>query len=335
MVPPVLGADMKRREFIALVGGMAVTWPLAARAQQLAMPVIGLLKNTTAAASTLQVAAFRQGLKEMSYDEGRNAAIEYHYADNHYDRLLELATDLVHRHVDVIMAAGDNPALAAKAATPTIPIVFAVAGDPIQLGVVANLNRPGGNVTGVSFFSTTVTSKRLGLLHELVPKATMIGLLANPSNSSVEAEVREAEAAVRLLGCELLVEHATSATNIDMAFSALVQRGAGAILVAGDALFISRHHQLVALAARYAVPASYNLREYTQGGGLMSYGADISDIYHQAGVYAGRILRGVKPADLPVMLPTKFPLVINLKTANALGLTVPPGVLAIADEVIE
>jgi putative ABC transport system substrate-binding protein len=326
---------MRRREFIALLGGAATAaWPLGARAQP-AMPVIGLLKNTTAGASTLQVSAFRQGLKEMGYDEGRNVDVEYHYADNNYDRLSELATDLVRRPVNLIMAGGDNPALAAKAATSTIPIVFAVAGDPVQLGVVANLNRPGGNITGVSFFSITVTPKRMGLLHELVPKATVIGLLANPNNSSTEAEAEEAEAAGRELGCELLVVHATNATDIDTAFATLVQRGAGAIVVAGDALFINRHDQIVALAARYAIAASYNLREYVQAGGLMSYGADILDIYHQAGVYAGRILRGVKPADLPVMLPTKFPLVINLKTAKALGVSVPPGMLATADEVIE
>ena len=326
---------MNRRDAIALLGSTALAWPLGARAQQSALPVIGLLKNTTAGASTLQVAAFRQGLSEMGYDEGHNVAIEYHYADNHYDRLLELATDLVHRRVDVIMAAGDNPALAAKAASQTIPIVFAVAGDPVQLGVVANLNRPGGNVTCVSFFSLTVTPKRLGLLHELVPKAAVIGLLINPSNASAQAEVREADLAARVLGCELLVINAASAPEIDTAFATFVQRGAGAVLVAGDALFINRKDQIVALAASHAVPVSYNLRDYAQAGGLMSYGADIFDIYHQAGVYVGRILRGVKPADLPVMLPTKFPLVINLKTAKALGLTVPPGVLAIADEVIE
>jgi putative ABC transport system substrate-binding protein len=323
-----------RREFICAVGS-AAAWPPAARAQQPAMPVIGFLKNTTAGASTLQVAAFRQGLNEIGFEEGRNLAVEYHYADNNYDRLSELAADLVRRPVNLILAAGDNPALAAKAATTTIPIVFAVAGDPVQLGVVANLNRPGSNVTGVSFFSITVTPKRLGLLHELVPKATVIGLLANPNNSSGEAEVKEAEAAARELGCELVVVNATNAADIDTAFATVVQRSAGAVVVAGDALFINRHDQIVGLAARYAVPASYNLREYAQVGGLMSYGADILDIYHQAGVCAGRILRGVKPADLPVMLPTKFSLVINLKTAKALGLAVPPGVLAIADEVIE
>ncbi len=326
---------MRRRQFISLVGCAAGVWPFAAHAQQVSMPVIGLLKNTTAVASTLQVAAIRQGLSEKGYDEGRNVLIEYHYADNTYDRLSELAADLVRRPVNLIIAAGDNPALAAKAATAAIPIVFVVAGDPVQLGVVENLNRPGGNVTGVSFFSTTVTPKRLGLLHELVPKATVIGLLANPNNSSAEAEVKEAEAAARELACELLVVQATNAAEIDTAFATLVQRGTGAIVVAGDALFINRHDQIVTLAARNAVPATYNLREYAQAGGLMSYGADIFDTYHQAGVYAGQILRGVKPADLPVMLPTKFPLVINLKTAKALGLTVPPGMLAIADQVIE
>jgi putative tryptophan/tyrosine transport system substrate-binding protein len=326
---------MKRRGFITLLGGAAATWPIMARAQQPGRPVIGLLKNTSADASTVQVAAFRRGLNELGYDETRNVTIEYLYADNNYERLSELAVDLVHNRVDVIMAAGDNPALAAKAATPTTPIVFAVAGDPVQLGVVANLNHPGGNVTGVSFFSSTITPKRLGLLHELVPKATLLGLLANPNNASAEAEEGEAKAATGLLGSRLLVVKATSAADIDTAFATLVQQGAGAILVAGDAFFINRHDQIVALAARYAVPAIYNLREYTQAGGLMSYGADIQDIYHQAGVYAGRILRGVRPADLPIMLPTKFPLVINLKTAKALGLSIPPGILAIADEVIE
>jgi putative tryptophan/tyrosine transport system substrate-binding protein len=330
---------MRRRDFIVLLGGTAAAppllRPLAACAQQPARPVIGLLKNTSADASTVQVAAFRRGLSEIGYDETRNVTIEYHYADNNYGRLSELAADLVQRGVDLIMAAGDNPALAAKAATPTIPIVFAVAGDPVQLGVVANLNRPGGNVTGVSFFSSTITPKRLGLLHELVPKATVLSLLANPSNASGEAEVREAKAATSLLGCKLLVAKATNAADIETAFAELVQQGAGAILVAGDAFFINRHDQIVTLAARHAIPAIYNLREYTQAGGLMSYGADILDIYHQAGVYAGRILRGVKPADLPIMLPTKFPLVINLKTAKALGLTVPPSLLAVADEVIE
>jgi ABC-type uncharacterized transport system substrate-binding protein len=325
---------MRRRDFIAALGS-SPAWPLAARAQQRAVPVIGFLKNTAADASTQQVAAFQQGLNEMGYTEGHNVAIEYHYADNHYDQLPALAADLVRRKVDVITAAGDDPAVAAKAATPTIPIVFAVAGDPIQLGVVTNLNRPSANVTGVSFFSTTVTSKRLGILREFVPKATVFGLLANPGNASAKVEVKEAEAAAHLLGCKFLVSQAGSASEIDTAFGALVQRGADAILVAGDALFINRRDQIIALAAHYEVPVSYNLREYTQAGGLMSYGADISDIYRLAGVYTGRILRGVKPTDLPVMLPTNFPLVINLKTAKALGLAIPSGILAIADEVIE
>jgi putative ABC transport system substrate-binding protein len=330
---------MRRREFIVLLAGTAAAplllRPLTACAQQPARPVIGLLKNTSADASTVQVAAFRRGLSEIGYDETRNVTIEYHYADNNYARLSELAADLVQRRVDLIMAAGDNPALAAKVATPTIPIVFAVAGDPVQLGVVANLNHPGNNVTGVSFFSSTITPKRLGLLHELVPKAAVLGLLTNPNNASAEAEVGEAKTAISLLGCDLLVVKATSAVDIDTAFAALVQQGAGATLVAGDAFFINRRDQIVTLAARYSIPAIYNLREYTQAGGLMSYGADIIDVYHQAGVYAGRILRGVKPANLPIMLPTTFPLVINLKTAKALGLSIPPEILAIADEVIE
>ena len=326
---------MNRRDTIALLGGLAVTRPFMARAQQPSRPVIGLLKNTSADASTLQMAAFRRGLDEMGYDEARNVTIEYHYADNNYERLSAFAAELVQRRVDVIMAAGDNPALAAKAATPTIPIVFAVAGDPVQLGVVANLNRPGGNVTGVSFFSSTVVPKRLGLLHGLVPKAAVLGLLTNPNNASAEAELREAKAAASVLGCELLTVKAASPADIDTAFATLAQQNAGAILVAGDAFFINRLDQIVALAARYAIPAIYNLREYTEAGGLMSYGADIQDIYRQAGVYAGRMLRGVNPADLPIMLPTKFPLVVNLKTAQVLGLSIPPGILAIADEVIE
>jgi putative tryptophan/tyrosine transport system substrate-binding protein len=287
---------MRRREFIVLLGGTAAAppllRPLAASAQQPASPVIGLLKNTSADASTVQVAAFRRGLNEMGFDEARNVTIEYHYADNNYERLSTLAADLVHRRVDVIMAAGDNPALAAKAVTTTIPIVFAVAGDPVQLGVVANLNRPDGNATGVSFFSSNITPKRLGLLRELLPKATVLGLLTNPNNASAEAEVGEAKTAISLLGCDLLVVKATSAGDIDTAFAALVQQGAGAILVAGDAFFINRREQIVTLAARYSIPTIYNLREYTQAGGLMSYGADIIDVYHQAGVYAGRILRG-------------------------------------------
>jgi putative ABC transport system substrate-binding protein len=325
---------VRRRDFITLLGGTAA-WPTAVRAQQSALPVIGLLKNTSAEASMLQVSAFRRGLSEMGYEEGRNVGIDYRYADNHYDRLFELAADLVRRQVNLIMAAGDNPALAAKAATPMIPIVFAVAGDPVQLAVVANLNRPGGNVTGVSFFSSTITPKRLGLVHELVPKVTKVSLLLNPSNASAEAELKEAQAAATELGCELLVAKAANPTDIDTAFATIRQRGAGVVLVAGDALFINRRDQIISLAARYTLPAIYNLREYTEAGGLMSYGADILDIYRQAGVYAGRILRGVKPSDLPIMLPTKFPLVINLKTAKALGLIVSPGVLAIADELIE
>jgi putative tryptophan/tyrosine transport system substrate-binding protein len=326
---------MRRREFVTLLGGATAGWPLVARAQQSAVPLIGFLKNTAAEASTLQVDAFRRGLNEMGYDEGRNVSIEYHYADNRYDRLSSLAAGLVHRRVDLIVAAGDNPALAGKAATATIPIVFVVAGDPVQLGVVTNLNRPNGNATGVSFFSSTVISKRLGLLHSLVPKTSLFSLLVNPTNSSAEAEVAEAETAAHALGCELLIVKATNTADLDMAFATLTERGVGAAVIAGDAFFINSRDQIVALAARDRIPAVYNLREYIQAGGLISYGADISDTYRQAGVYSGRMLRGVKPTDLPVMLPTKFPLVINLKSAKALGLDIPASMLAIADEVIE
>jgi putative ABC transport system substrate-binding protein len=326
---------MKRREFIRFIGSSVLGWPLAVRAQQPMMPVVGFLKNTAASASMLQVAAFRGGMSKMGYDEGHSVSIEYRYADNQYDRLSNLAVDLVRRRVDLIVAAGDNPALAAKAATQTIPIVFVVAGDPVQLGVVSNLNRPDGNATGVSFFSSTVTSKRLGLLHTLLPDASSLALLVNPMNSSADAEVAEADTAAHVLGCNLLVAKATSTVDIDLAFVTLQKQGAAAIVIAGDAFFINSRDQIVALAARYRIPAIYNLREYIQAGGLMSYGADISDIYQQAGWYSGRLLRGVKPTDLPVMLPTEFPLVINLKTAKALGLGIPPGLLAIADEVIE
>ena len=266
---------MRRREFIMLVGGAAAGWPRVARAQQSTMPVIGFLKNTAAEASTFQVAAFRRGLREMGYDEDRNVSIEYHYADNQYDRLTKLAVDLVQHRVDLIVAAGDNPALAAKAATPMIPIVFAVAGDPVQLGVVSNLSHPDGNATGVSFFSSTVTSKRLGLLHTFATKASLLGLLVNPTNSSAEAEVAEAETAAHALGCELLVVKATNTSDIDMAFATLMQRGAGGAVIAGDAFFINSRDQIVALAARNRIPTVYNLREYVQAGKLMSYGADI------------------------------------------------------------
>lgn len=326
---------MRRRNFVIGLVGATVMGLCAARAQQSAVPVIGFLKNTAAEASTLQVAAFRHGLSEMGYDDGRNVTIEYHYADNQYARLSSLAADLVHRRVSLIVAAGDNPALAAKAATSTIPIVVAVAGDPVQLGVVSNLNRPDGNVTGVSFFSSSVTSKRVGLLHTMVPKVATLSLLVNPTNSSAEAEAAEAVTAAHALGCDLLVVKATSTSDIDLAFATLAQRGAGATVIAGDAFFINSRDQITALAAHYEIPAIYNLREYTQAGGLISYGADIFDTYRQAGVYSGRILRGVKPADLPVMLPTRFPLVINLKTSKALGLDIPASLLAVADEVIE
>ena len=327
---------MKRWEFIRLVGSAGVVWPLASPAQQPPMPVIGYLSSLSAASSVSRVAGFRRGLKETGFNESQNVSIEYRWADGQYDRLPRLAADLVGRQVAVIVAVGGtDPGRAAKAATTTIPIVFLSAADPVTAGLVTSLNRPGGNVTGVSMIGFTLDSKRLELLHELVPKASSIAVLINPNYPDVKAQSQEVHEAAVLLSVKPMMLAAGTERDINAAFTTVVQRGAGALLVASDPFLVSRREQLIALAARHALPTMYTSRESAADGGLVSYAADFPDGYRQAGVYAGKILKGTKPGDLPVMQPIKFELVINLKTAKALGLTIPPSILARADEVIE
>jgi putative tryptophan/tyrosine transport system substrate-binding protein len=321
---------MKRREFITLIGG-AAGWPLVARAQQ-TIPVIGFLHSASATAAH---GGFRQGLNDTGYREGR-IVVEYRYAEGHYDRLPELAADLIRRQVAVLAASGGvHTPLAAKAAASDIPIVFAIGSDPVKFGLVASLNRPGGNVTGVSFFTAELEPKRLGLLYELVPRLRVAAALVNPSNANAENQTRELQEGSRTLGLELHILRASSERDFDAAFANLIQVRAGGLVVASDPFFFSRRQQLIALAARHAVPAIYEWREMAEAGGLMSYGTNLTDAYRQAGVYTGRILNGEKPADLPVVRPTKFELVLNLKTAKALGLVVPNALQLVADEVIE
>jgi putative ABC transport system substrate-binding protein len=324
---------MRRRELITLLGGAAAAWPLVARAQQPAIPVIGFLSSRSPGESTLVVGAFRQGLKEAGYAEGRNAHIAFRWAEGRYDRLSALAGELVEIQVAVILAAGgDQTGLAAKAATSTIPIVN-IGSDPVAAGLVASLNRPGGNVTGISSMNVELGAKRLGLLHELVPSAARFFVLINPKNPFAEAFVTDVRTAA--MGRQIEVVSASTNLDIDMAFAILVQKRADALLVSPDPLFVSRRVQLATLAARHAVPAIYPFREDVEAGGLMSYGASNTDLIRQAGVYTGRVLKGEKPADLPVMQATKFEFVINLQTARALGVAVPPMLLARADEVID
>jgi putative tryptophan/tyrosine transport system substrate-binding protein len=327
---------MRRREFITLLGGIAAAWPVIARAQQSAMPVIGFLHSGSPDVFAQQLVWFRQGLKERGYVEGQNAAIEYRWAEGQFDRLPALAADLVSRRVAVVAAMGGNlSALAAKAATATIPIVFLTGSDPVKTGLVASLNRPEANVTGISWLVEELGSKELGLLHELTPNATTVGLLINQNNPSAQRQIANAQEAARGLGLQLLVLNATTVGEIDKCFEAFVEHRAGALLIGADPFFGNRVAQLVALAARHRIPTMYFGRGFTEAGGLMSYGASQMDAWRQVGVYIARILKGAKPAELPAMQSTKFEFVINFKTANSLGLDVPPGLSARADEVIE
>jgi putative ABC transport system substrate-binding protein len=327
---------MTRREFISLLAG-AAAWPLAARAQQPGkVPVVGFLHVGSADAFPYVVTAFRQGLKDTGFIEGQNVAIEFRWADGRYDRLPALASELVRRDVAVIFAAGGSaPALAAKAATAQIPIVFSSGGDPVTGGLVSSLNRPGGTVTGVSLMYSDTVAKRLGLLHELVPKASLIGVLVNPDYADVDLKLKQLQEATRLLPQELQIEKARTAHEIGTAFENIVRRGATGLLVANDPFFTSQRYHIVALATRHALPVIYEQCEYTLAGGLMSYGSSLVDALRQAGIYVGRILKGDKPADLPVLQSSKFDFIINLQAAKALGLTVPDKLLALADEVIE
>jgi putative ABC transport system substrate-binding protein len=331
---------MQRREFITLLGGAAAApaagWPIAARAQQPALPVIGFLQSTTATDSIEQLGAFRQGLKEAGFVEGENVAIERRWADNQNDRLPALAGELVRRKVAVIIASGPAPAAAAKAATTTIPIIFMVAGDPVRLGLVTGLARPGGNLTGINFFAFELAAKRLEFLRELVPKAARVALLINPANAAIaEATQADVEAAARTIGLQLQVLRADTTHEIDAAFATMAREPPDALFVSSSPYLSTRRAQLAQLTARHAVPASYGSRQFPEIGGLMSYGTSQKDRDRQAGIYAGRILKGAKPADLPVVQSTRFELVINASTARMLGLAVPQTLLATADEVIE
>jgi putative tryptophan/tyrosine transport system substrate-binding protein len=332
----VQAGSSHRREFITLVGGAAVTWPLAVRAQQPAVPVVGFIRDGSADANARNAAAFRKGLNETGYVEGQNVTVEYHWLEGQRDRLPALLANLVRRQVAIIATLGSVPTLAAKAATATIPIVFGVAEDPVPLGLVASLARPGGNATGINSFHQEVTAKRLRLLHDLVPKAVRIAVLVNPANASpAETTLRDVQEAAPIIGLQIQILNATTIGEIDAAFTTLARERPDALFVAPDAFFVDRAVQFATLTARDRIPAAYATRDTVAVGGLMSYGTDLADMFHQVGVYTGSILKGAKPADLPVLQSTKFEFVINLQTARALGIEVPPGVLSIADDVIE
>ena len=325
---------MRRRDFISLVGG-APAWPVVAHAQQPAMSVIGFLSVGSANSSTISMAALREGLKEAGFIEGQNVAIEYRWSDGKDDRLLTLAAELVRRQVAVMATASTAATLAAKQATSTIPIVFDIGGDPVKFGLADSLSRPGRNATGVNVLAIELEGKRLGLIHELTPAADVIAVLVNPTNASAEAQLKGVQKAARALGRQIFVVNASNVREIEAAYSTLTQQRVGALLVTDDIFFNSQRGLLVTSAARLAIPAMYQERQYTDAGGLISYGDIRTESFRQVGIYIGRILKGAKPADLPIMQPTKFELVINLKTAKTLGLTIPPNLLAIADEVIE
>jgi ABC-type uncharacterized transport system substrate-binding protein len=327
---------VKRREFITLLGGAAVAWPLAARAQQPTLPVVGFVSSRSLDGSARHAAAFTKGLSESGYVEGQNVFVEYHWLGGQNDRLPSLMADLVRRRVAVIATAGDPPTLAAKAATARIPIAFGVSGDPVRHGLVASLARPGGNATGINFFTSEVLAKRLGLLHELVPKAVRVALLVNPTNTpSAEPTLRDVPEAARAIGLQIQILNASTSRDIEAAFATIAMDRADALFVAPDGFFNARRVQFATLATRHGIPAAYPSREYVEIGGLMSYGTDLLDMYRQVGVYTGRVLKGAHPADLPVVQSTKFEFVINVQTARALGLTVPDKLLVAADEVIE
>jgi putative ABC transport system substrate-binding protein len=325
---------LKRREVITLLGG-AAAWPLAARAQQPGLPTIGFLNSETPSGYAPNMTAFRHGLSEAGYVEGRNVTIEYRWAQGYHDRLPALAADLAHRHVAVIVASGTPSALAAKAATTTIPIVFSTAGDPVDEGLVVSLNRPSGNATGVTNLGVELVQKQIAMLHDMVPKASVIATLVNPTSSLAENATKDAQAAARTLGLQIQIVQASSERDIDTAFGTLVRLGAGALVIAPNTFFFSRRNQIAASAIRYAIPAIYFMREFPTAGGLMSYGPSVTDGYRQVGTYVARILKGEQPSDLPIQQPTKFDLVINLTTAKGLDLDVPLYLQQLADEVIE
>jgi putative tryptophan/tyrosine transport system substrate-binding protein len=326
---------VKRREFITLLGGAAVAWPFGARAQQPATPVIGLLRDSTAAGSEFMVDGLRKGLSEAGFVEGRNLTIEYAWTEGRSERLSALAAELVHRNVHVLVSSALNATYAAKAATSTIPVVFAVNNDPVATKLVTSVNRPGGNLTGVAYLGSELGAKRLGLMHEMLPKATDFAVLAHPTYPASAPFISDVKAGAGSLGLKIEVFNASTESEIDTAFEALSAQRLGALLIANHPLFTTRREQIIALAARYALPTMYVQREFAKAGGLVTYGTDLPEVYRLTGGYAGRILRGDKPGELPVLLPTKFEMIINLRTAKALGLEVPDKLLALADEVIE